>query len=194
MLGSLVRDSALGGNNSCSVEVTVESSDIETRSSALASGILVCVAIALAPAALGQGTRVNAPVVSGGYVGFWEIAADGSRVFYAGWQTTVGTNEVHDVPLDGSQATRILSAPFAPGRSCNPFVSFRVAPDETAVLYLADHDTDEMVELYSVPTDGSRVSTKLSGAMIPAGDVQFDFRWTPDGTRVLYRADATQDL
>ena len=135
MLGSLVRDSALGGNNSCSVEVTVESSDIETRSSALASGILVCVAIALAPAALGQGTRVNAPVVSGGYVGFWEIAADGSRVFYAGWQTTVGTNEVHDVPLDGSQATRVK---VRLGRSSVRTVEVRSGLSEGDQVILSD--------------------------------------------------------
>jgi hypothetical protein len=152
------------------------------------------IALALPSPAAAQGTRVNAPVVPGGYVGFFEISADGSRVFYSGWQTTVGILEVFDVPLDGSQATRALSAPLLPGRSCSPTSSFQVSPDETRVLYLADQDTDEKLELYSVPTDGSRVSTKLSGAMIPQGDVQVDFRWTPDGTRAVYRADATQDF
>ncbi|MCI0636623.1 MAG: hypothetical protein L0206_22290, partial [Actinobacteria bacterium] len=126
-------------------------------------------------------------------VGAWKISADGNRVFYAGVQTTPGMNEVHDVPLDGSQATRVLSAPFPPAGSNSPFAPFQVAPDEAHLLYIADQDTDEQLELYSDPTDGSRVSTKLSGPMIPQGDVRPDFRWTPDGTRVLYRADATQD-
>lgn len=148
---------------------------------------------ALVPAAFAQGTRVNAPVVPGGYVGAWKISASGSRAFYAGWQTTVDVNEIHDVPLDGSQATRILSAPFLPGRGCFPYLAYQVSPDDARVLYLADHDADEQFELYSVPTDGTRVSTKLSGPMIPQGDVQLDFRWTPNGTRVLYRADATAD-
>ncbi|NOT31545.1 MAG: hypothetical protein HOP15_13945 [Planctomycetes bacterium] len=133
---------------------------------------------------------MNAPVVPGGYVGFWKVSADGSRVFYAGWPVTVGMNEVYDVPLDGSQASRALSAPFLPGRGCFPNASFQLSPTETRVLYLADQDTDEMQELFSVPTDGSRVSTKLSGPLIAQGDV-LDFQQTPNGTRVVYRADAT---
>jgi len=159
----------------------------------LSASVLPLALLASASSApFAQGSRVNAPVVPGGSVGNWKIAADGSRVFYDGVQTTPGMREVHDVPLDGSQATRILSTPLLPGRSCSLF-PFQVSPDENHLLYLADQDTDEKVELYSVPTDGSRVSTKLNGPLIAQGDVQVDMRWTPDGSRVLFRADAVQD-
>jgi len=58
------------------------------------------------------------------------------------------------------------------------------------VVYLADQDTDEVVELYSFSLrDGSR--RKLNGALVAGGDVQ-GFRISPDSTRVVYRAD--QDL
>jgi Tol biopolymer transport system component len=140
-----------------------------------------------------QGTRVNAPGVTGGYVGATEVGSGGQRVFYAAWQTTLGKLEVHDVPLDGTQATRILGAPLGAGRSCSIYDAFRVAPDESHLAYLADQDVDEQYELYVVPTDGSRVSTKLSGVLIANGDVQPGYQWTPDGARVVYRADATQD-
>src|SRR5262245_1658591 len=151
--------------------------------------------LAMVPAASAQGTRVNDPVVPGGFVYHWEVSADGKRVFYAAWQYTVPVLEVFDVALDGSQPTRALSAPFAPGRGCllgGP--SFQVASDGTRLVYLADQDTDEQFELYAVPTDGSRIATKLSGDMIAGGDVEFDFQLTPDGSHALYRADAEQDF
>lgn len=146
-------------------------------------GASICMVL-FAPAAFAQATRVNAPVVAGGTVNQYQVSADGSRVFYAASQTTPGTIEIHDVPLDGSQATRALSAPLVAGESCYFLDPFRVSPDEGHLLYLADQDTDNQLELYSIPTDGTRVSTKLnlSGPSVAPG-----YQWTPDGTRVVFR-------
>jgi Tol biopolymer transport system component len=59
------------------------------------------------------------------------------------------------------------------------------------VVYRADQQTNDVLELYSAPIDGSAPAVKLNGALAAGGDVQAEFRISADGTRVLYRADQT---
>ena len=67
------------------------------------------------------------------------------------------------------------------------------SPDSSRVLYLADQDTDEVFEIYSVPSTGGP-STKLNGPLVAGGDVAFTgFQFSPDGSRVLYYADQDTD-
>jgi len=70
---------------------------------------------------------------------------------------------------------------------------FRLGPDGRTIVYLADQELDERYELYSVPLDGSAAPVKQSGALVTGGDVQSDFAFTPDGGRLVYRADAETD-
>lgn len=56
------------------------------------------------------------------------------------------------------------------------------------LVYLADEDTNGLVELYSVPVSGG-VTTKLNGILPGGGDVDSLFSVSPDGMRVIYRAD-----
>lgn len=128
--------------------------------------------------------RVNDPLVPGGAVVTWAHSPDGTRVLYSASQVTAGVNEIFDVPLDGSQASRLLSAPLLPGRNIDGF--FRLTAGGSRIVYRADHDTDEQLELYSVPTDGSRIATKLNGALDAQVDV-YDFTLTPDGAWVVFR-------
>ena len=48
--------------------------------------------------------------------------------------------------------------------------SFIISPDESRVVYVADQQTDEVAELYSVPIGGG-TATKLNGIMVGGGDV-----------------------
>src|SRR5262245_3739087 len=68
---------------------------------------------------------------------------------------------------------------------------FRLSPDAQRVVYLADQETDEVFELYSVPTGGGP-ATKLNGSLVPSGDV-VSFRISADSSRVVYRADQQTD-
>ena len=68
---------------------------------------------------------------------------------------------------------------------------FWPSPDGARVVYLADKDTNEIFELYSVPVAGG-VSTKLNGPLVPGGDV-ISWDVTPDGSRVVYKADQDDD-
>jgi hypothetical protein len=58
------------------------------------------------------------------------------------------------------------------------------------VVYAADQETDEVVELWSAPLAGG-ASRKLSGPMVGGGDVR-SYALTPDGATAVYSAD--QDL
>ncbi len=58
------------------------------------------------------------------------------------------------------------------------------------VLYVADQLTNDVFELFAVPSDGSAPPVKLSGTLVTGGDV-ISFRATRQ--RIVYRADATVD-
>jgi Tol biopolymer transport system component len=70
--------------------------------------------------------------------------------------------------------------------------AFRITPDGSEVVYLADQRTAGVSELFVVPLDRSRPARRLSGPLIARGDVA-DFVFTPDEKRVVYRADALRD-
>lgn len=72
---------------------------------------------------------------------------------------------------------------------------YEISPDGNTVVYIADRDTDNVFELYSVPIIGG-TNTKLSGTMVADGDVSFGsgkrFQFSPNGQTVVYLAD--QDI
>ena len=68
-----------------------------------------------------------------------------------------------------------------------------ISGDSTRVVYLADQDTDEVVELYSVPSGGG-AAVKLNGPLPTGGGVSSaGLTFSPDSSRVLYRADQDTD-
>jgi Tol biopolymer transport system component len=72
---------------------------------------------------------------------------------------------------------------------------FRISPDGSRVAYLGV-STPGVYELYSVPMTGTLTdSVKISGPLVENGSVQYydGFRFSPDGSRVVYRADADTD-
>jgi Tol biopolymer transport system component len=149
--------------------------------------------------------RVSAPLVAGGDVqpgdlyrleqSLFRISPDGSRAVYLADEDSNEVLELYSVPLDGSRASVKLNDPLAAGGD----VQFGSNPEylpplmditgDGRVVYVADRDTDEVFELYSVPIDGSSPPVELNDSLGDAiyRDV-FDFRLTPDGQHVLYRA------
>ena len=65
-------------------------------------------------------------------------------------------------------------------------ISFKISPDGTRVVYLADS-----YKLYSVPIGGGKVK-KLNSTLVPGGDI-FQFQISPDSTRVVYSANQDRD-
>ncbi len=66
---------------------------------------------------------------------------------------------------------------------------FQFSPDGEHVLYLADQETNDVFELYSVPSK-SGTPLKPNAELIEGGNVDYgSFQFSPDGLRVLYSAD-----
>jgi Tol biopolymer transport system component len=118
----------------------------------------------------------------------FRLSPDARVVVYLASPERDAVRRLYAVPADGSAAPRRLSGSFV--RDGDVLAGFQISPDGRTVVYRADAETDEVIELYAVPLDGSAAPVKLSGALVTGGDVQGDFVIAPDGARVVYRADA----
>ncbi len=65
-------------------------------------------------------------------------------------------------------------------------VSYRVTPDGSRVIYLADSQISDKYELFSAPTDGSVPPVRLHADLLPDRELTW-YDLTPNGTRVVYR-------
>lgn len=106
-------------------------------------------------------------------------------VVYRADHDTDNARDLFLVPADGSTTPVRLNAAHATDEACEDFVTTASG----YVVYRADADSNDVIELYSAPLDGSQTTVKLSGTMVNGGDVQSRYEISPDGTRVVYRAD-----
>ena len=94
------------------------------------------------------------------------------------------------LPIAGGAATKLNEALVMNGDVSSSVL--QITPDNANVIYRADQETDEVLELYSVPITGGP-TTKLSGTLVADGDVGYLFRVSSDNTRVVYVADQETD-
>jgi Tol biopolymer transport system component len=134
--------------------------------------------------------KLNGPLAAGGAVGTMRISPDGSRVFYRADQDADELFELFSVPILGGMVVQLNPALVAGGDVVASSGTTQFSPDGSRVLYVADQDVDEVVEIYSVPSGGG-MSLQHNGALVAGGDVNrlADNQFTPDGSRVVYVAD-----
>ena len=138
----------------------------------------------------GSVTKLNPPLPSGADVGDedFEFSPDGSTVVFAVTEGTLGRQALYSVPAQGGPATR-LTPPLVDGGRIN-FLGFdryrMISPDGSRVVYTADQDTDDQVELYSVPIEGGTV-TRLNPPLLPGQVVDSLHEISADGSTVVYR-------
>ncbi len=131
-------------------------------------------------------TKISGPMTNGGDIlNTRAISADSSRVIYLADQDTDAVNELYSVSVNGGPVTK-LNEPL-PTNGDVAVLGIAISPDCSTAIYLADQDTNNVTELYSVPIDGGPV-TKISGPMVNGGNVG-QFIISPDSNRVVYRAD-----
>ena len=88
-----------------------------------------------------------------------------------------------------AQLVRIkLNGNLVPGGEVQ---AYEVSADGARVVYIADQDSDELFELYSVRVDGG-MPVRLNPPLPLGGNVS-EFAVSPDGTRVVYLADQVTD-
>src|SRR5688572_11745968 len=134
--------------------------------------------------------KLNGTLPTGGDVSAFVISPGGARVLYLADQSADGLVELWSVPTNRSSAPVRINGTLVPGGDVS--AGFRFAPDGTRAIYLADQDTDGVVELYSAPAAGGSPPVKLNPPL-PAGRSVLDFRISPDSQRVVYRADQGAD-
>lgn len=139
------------------------------------------------PTAVGGSATATANAVA--------FSPDGTKLAYIGDYLSLGLDEVFMVDISGQ-------APGMPVRVNGTLVAGGVAtglrwsPDSTRIAYVAEQDTDGVIELYVVDVSGGAPgpSQKVNGPLIAAGDVILSsVQWSPAGDRIGYLADAAVD-
>jgi len=145
------------------------------------------------PSGGGSPVKLNDTLVAGGDVfsSGLQFSPDSSRVLYNADQDTDGVTEIYSVPSSGGTPVKLNDTLVAGGDVSSGGLQF--SPDSSRVLYLADQDTDEVFEIYSVSSSGG-TPVKLNDTLVAGGDVSYnDLQFSPDSSRVLYRADQDTD-
>jgi hypothetical protein len=109
-----------------------------------------------------------------------------ARVAYVSDERTDEVLELFSVPVDGSAAPVVVSAPMPVGGDAMDFA--QVSGER--VLYRAEQLTNGVVELFVVPDDGSAPPVRLSGPLVVGGDVN---AFLAGEEQVIYQADAVVD-
>lgn len=122
------------------------------------------------------------------------FAPDSSTVVFNAQASAGQPLELFAVPIDGSATPLALCGAITPGGNVVTAFSrgYRVSPDSSRVVYLADQLVDAQTELFSASLDGSASAVRLSGAIAPNRDV-WSFEISPDSAWVVYRSDTGVD-
>lgn len=138
------------------------------------------------PGAPGTTTKISASLVAGGWVDDFYVMPSGDSVVYTADQDILGRYELFMVSLANPGVSTRMNAPLTPNRDV---LDFTVSPDGTKIAYRADVDADDAYELYLVDVQKPGMAVKLNGTLAPNGWVRSDYKFSPDSTQVLYRAD-----
>src|SRR6185295_5754055 len=94
--------------------------------------------------------------------------------------------ELFRAPSDGSTAPVALYPGLPNFASAAPDYEIDAAGE--LALFIVDALTNGVPEVFVAPLDGSSAPVRLNATLVSGGRV-FEAHFTPDGTRVVYRAD-----
>ncbi len=138
------------------------------------------------PATQAPPVRVNGTLSANGDVDMYEFSSSSNTVVYTADENTADRTELYLVNLKIPGVSTRINTPLTVNRDV---VDFVISDDGSKVAYRADQDSDNVYELYLVNVANPGVSMKLNGALVPGGWVRSGFGFSPDGTKVVYRAD-----
>jgi Tol biopolymer transport system component len=119
-------------------------------------------------------------------VGLGPLVGAGNRVVYTAEQDAEDSVEVFSVPLLGGTQVK-LNGSFAK-LDLGDVAEYVLTPSGDRVVYLADADRPDSLELYVIAADGSQAPIRLNDPT-PTEEhtVQGPIQISPDGTQVLFR-------
>ena len=128
-------------------------------------------------------TAPQAPVGTTLLLSFTFTVSDGDGAAADTVEVTITSNDfivyLADQIAGTTELFRVGVEPGAgpPVRLNGPLVAdgdvlgFEISPDGSRVVYYADQDTDNVLEVYSVPSDGSAVPVKLNAPYVANGNL-----------------------
>lgn len=140
--------------------------------------------------------KVSGVLTAGGDVSQSSWAPDGSAICYLADQEEDEVRELYVSPPDTAVGNVRVSADLTGSQDVDSR-TIAWAPNSSRIAYVADQDTEGVLELYTTTPDGL-TNVKVSGAMTPGGEVQttslsVPFRWAPNSSMIVYRADQDTD-
>ena len=140
------------------------------------------------PIAGGVVTKLNPSLGANRNVLNFRIAPTANRVFYLADVAADDVYQLYSVPILGGTSVRI-NADLPPTDDVEEYLA---SPDGNMVVYRAGPAGVGGWELWSVPATGPpEAAVKISRALTSGGAVDAYFQISPNGTRAVYRADAT---
>lgn len=131
--------------------------------------------------------QLNGPLTTNGSVSAFQISPSNGYVVYLANQEDSQVNELYRTTLTNDVASPVkLNPPLALGGDVS---EFSISADGQFIVYLADQDVNDRLELYSVETSGTALDgTKLNGALVTSSGTVMEYQISPDADRVVYRA------
>lgn len=138
----------------------------------------------------GVSVKLNEPMVAGGDLCDFQFSPDSAQVAFCADKDTDGVIELFHVEVAVPGVNTRLSAPLVAGGRVFPDYAF--GPNNDFIVYSADQDTDEVVEIYHVGIAAPGIATKVNAPLVANGGVG-QFNLAADGLRVNYIADQETD-
>jgi len=130
--------------------------------------------------------RLNGELVAGGSVRSFRLGRGGTRLAYLADQSVDERFELYSVRCDGTGASVLLSGD--PVAWADVEDDYAVAPSGLAVAFRSDRTTDGEARLWLRALGGGGVLRELTDTLAAGVDVPTGFFFTPDSSRLVYRA------
>src|SRR5262249_40480433 len=135
--------------------------------------------------------RIGEIPVPGGDVTSFALSPTGTWVVYRGDPDLDERFELFSAHVDGSTLPIALAGPLP--NTADVQEGYVIPPDGTRAAFRADPNTAETFGPCPRALDGSTPLFQVNGALVAGGDVEPGFAFTPDGSHLVYLADARYD-
>lgn len=143
------------------------------------------------PIAGGSALEENGTLPAARDVEQFVLTPDGTRAVYRADADVNNLYELYSALIGPASGVVKLNSQLVFGGEVQP--EFQLAGGGSRVIYRADQATNGVFELFSVPVDGSASAVQVNQPLGPLRIVQSDFNVSPDGARVVYRANPSLD-
>ena len=189
--------------NTYAYEISTDSSRViyiaeQDQVRTIGDGIFELYSVSIAGPA-SEGIKLNHPLrlevnVCGDHnfadnVSAFKISPDNQQVIYKAtyYQSCNAVNEVFSVPIDGPSSEVIKLNPKLVVNG--DVLEFKISSNSARVVYSADQDVDEQIELFSISITGLPAeAVKLNNNLVSGDDVT-SFLINPDSNIVVYGID-----